>query len=655
MTDNLSRWLPGWHSTDILVSSLSLLASYVLFRRTSRVTNDKDDRESESPAYILPSYIHHARMLPKESTHVFRYPTLYFTFSLSALETGRCNRGWNDRLFHWNGPSKKRAVTALEANDYLSQCDEKSWLRKVQKELQSRGYLESDTLLEDKYETWAVTMPNFLGLHGINPLTVYYIYHKEASSGQRAGLWLCLLEVHNTFSERHLYVLPAGVGEDRMDGHDKDWELLDNSSPTSSPPTPPSGDGLSWPVSSRRQHYDHQWTFPRSFHVSPFNDRSGFYRLYLRDLWQPGESLPTMDIRLLLLTPDEAAQETAAQSRYPPLHKKLLATLSSHDHDSHRRPRPMTSTHLIKALAHQPLDLTLTFARIAFQAAKLHYGKRLNVFGKPDVTARGAYRAANGASAAATSQQPFDGIGWPISTNATQLEREERQQIRANSEETPPVNGSLHCSSATSAQLYFYEWFREMASQSPSISVKLVQVDGTTEVLPSQSTTETDSSSSTLVIYLLSHAFFADLALYGSPPRAFLLGSRVGRRWGVNDAALFHRFFAELPRVVERQPSRALQWTQSARAKHAQWACSLVSEQDSDPTVPDDLSALDDVPTERLQTWTFYSHVLSIHCVALLEYKVFGWTRAKYVEGHEPWLEYKRGVELLRAEEEKRG
>lgn len=646
-------------------------------------------------------------MLPKDSTHVFKYPTLYFTFSLSALESGSCDLGWNGRLFRWNGSSSgasgnksKKAITALQASDYLSlshspssdnQPSQPSWSAKLQAELHHRGYLSEVQDLQRDFETWVVTMPSFLGLHGINPLTVYFVYRRDSEGIRDRGrdrkkrLWLCLLEVHNTFSERHLYLLPIGIGEDRVvsdcegegEGGGKgsespsttDWEDLgddEGARPTSS------GDGLSWPVSSRRQGYNYQWTFPRSFHVSPFNDRSGYYRLYLKDLWQDGEgcSLPTMDIRLLLLTPTPVAEPAEQHLThphphlYPQLEKKLLATLSSHPHNSTQQPRPLTSPNLVKALIKQPFDLTLTFARIAYQAAKLHYGKRLDVFGKPDLSVatrqqqqqqRGEH--AKGQSTRGATATAFDGIGWPTSTNATQIELQQQQPERTGSSQDSfspshshsplPRNGSLYWSQPSAAQAYFREWFLEIAQQSPRISVKLVYSNGQVDHVASQK--QSSNADATLVIYLLSHAFFADLALYGSPSLAFLMGSRVGRRWGINDLTLWDEFFTQLPRVTS-EPQMRTQWIESLRTRHFNWAQSFVAKDNVVPIAESDTGTLDSIPSTRIATWTFYIHLASLHYAAVIEYTLFKWVRARYVQGDEPWLEWSRAVELTLVE-----
>jgi DUF1365 family protein len=68
-----------------------------------------------------------------------------------------------------------------------------------------------------------LTMPRYFG-YSFNPLTMYYIYDKD--------LIAVVLEIHNTFGEKHIYVLP---------------------------------------------HSNKSQSISRRFHVSPFNDRLGTY------------------------------------------------------------------------------------------------------------------------------------------------------------------------------------------------------------------------------------------------------------------------------------------------------------------------------------------------------------------------------------------
>jgi Protein of unknown function (DUF1365) len=105
---------------------------------------------------------------------------------------------------------------------------------------------------------YMLTMPRFLG-YAFNPLTTYYVFDSH--------LIAIVLEVHNTFGEKNIYVAP---------------------------------------YSASKSHA----TIKR-FHVSPFNDREGTYQFKAKT---PEEGI---SIELVLVTPDKRV--------------KFVATLESHD------------------------------------------------------------------------------------------------------------------------------------------------------------------------------------------------------------------------------------------------------------------------------------------------------------------------------------
>lgn len=129
--------------------------------------------------------------------------------------------------------------------------------------------------------------------------------------------------------------------------------------------------------------YDHQWTFHRQFHVSPFNDRSGSYKVsitspshapsstILGDSQAKDHYPPCPIVRIHLHTEDPNAP-----NKIGPL--KLIASL--HPVSS----TPFTSGNWFKSLAHQPFVLLMSLPRILYQAWILHYGRRLDVYARPD-------------------------------------------------------------------------------------------------------------------------------------------------------------------------------------------------------------------------------------------------------------------------------
>lgn len=644
----------------------------------------KDRVLNPRKAFVLPSYIHHARMLPVESGHAFRYPTLYLAVPLGELESGACDVGVQGRLFRWNDTKstsgKKGSLTALEASDYLAapraqddgstESTETSWLRKLDRELRTRGWLTAqETLADSNNEVWAVTMPSFMGFHGINPLTVYYIYRQAFSDvaaprggpAQRGPLWLCLLEVHNTFGERHMYVLATNVGEDEESEAKGSFE--GSATPLAGAPSP-RGDGLSWSVARRRGDYEHQWTFPRSFHVSPFNDRGGYYRLYLKDLWRKNSArhtsptpLPTLDIRLLLMEPTQDT-DASVTSTQPMLRKKLLATLSSFEHGSVKRPQVLTWRGLVAALVRQPFDLVLTFGRIAWEAAKLHFGRpHLDVYHKPEMSlaARDDLTVASVAEEltlkrVSNADTDFNGVGWPPSTNRTQLERLlhlDHGSTKGFMGGVPRKNGSLMWNDATFADREGKARFKELVRRSKT-QVRIISADGSEEdIMPAR---EPETS---LTVYLLAPSFFSDVLLYGHGPLSLLLGSIVGRRWGVSDINAFNTLFeaADDGRDLQQDKvSLARRAVVCIRSRHIRWAeglarpWSMKGRQDIDHSFCTNTSVLDTVFTP---SWRLALAIFGLHAGLAGQELAFRWLRVRYVAGTEPWLEWKRGAVLL--------
>lgn len=279
--------------------------------------------------YILENQITHARLLPAKSAHAFGYFMLSFLVSLDALESRQLDLGYG-WLFSYGGLWGR--LTGIRPRPYLAADANKSIRQKLETLLKDRGCFDDGVALQD---TWMMTMPSYLGFEGINPLTVYFCYK---SDGQP---WLVVLEIHNTFGESHVHVLTVGKDED-----------------------------------SCETGYDHVWTFKRAFHVSPFNDRSGFYTVAVKfPSASPSASSPLSTplpkVRVHLHT-----KSLGSDSR--PGELKLAALL---------RPTstiPLTSTSLISALARAPITLLLSFPRILYHAWILHYRKRLDVYIRPE-------------------------------------------------------------------------------------------------------------------------------------------------------------------------------------------------------------------------------------------------------------------------------
>ncbi|TRM63282.1 hypothetical protein BD626DRAFT_557691 [Schizophyllum amplum] len=292
---------------DIALSLLAV-ASVALFA----YNRPGAPRKPHKCAYVLSNSVTHARLLPVESSHAFTYPTISFFVSLAALEAHELDLGPVGVLFSYG--RVLGTMVGLRAEPYLREGN--AGIRaKLDALLRERGILREDSrAIEDV----------------INPLTIYFVYARDGGM-----LWLTVLEIHNTFGESHVHVLESGVNED-------DATLAPG--------------------------YTHQWTFPRAFHVSPFNSRAGFYTVSVK----APSSCPTV-----LSAPPRPAVRVhlhIPHSSDPtkPGDLKLTALLRATKSDT------LSSSALLRTLARAPFALLLSMARISYQAWILHYAKRLD-------------------------------------------------------------------------------------------------------------------------------------------------------------------------------------------------------------------------------------------------------------------------------------
>jgi hypothetical protein len=124
--------------------------------------------------------------------------------------------------------------------------------------------------------------------------------------------------------------------------------------------------------------YSHAWIFPRTFHVSPFNSRNGFYRLDTVDPF-PANASPDspvqMKVFLRLLTPDKTVKLTAAVGSHPSYPAIPL--------------EPTNIPPILFALARWPAALFFATPRILYHAYILQYIKKLAMFPRPEPRTEG--------------------------------------------------------------------------------------------------------------------------------------------------------------------------------------------------------------------------------------------------------------------------
>ncbi|KAI0744634.1 hypothetical protein C8Q76DRAFT_789134 [Earliella scabrosa] len=566
------------------------------------------DTKGRQGAYILEDQVTHARLLPKPSAHAFSYPTLALLLSLDPLESHKLDlaRGW---LFGYGGTSWR--VTGLRSAAYLlpdvarpvgEGAKRRSIKDKLREVLVQCGH-DAGRL----GEVWMLTMPSYMGYEGINPLTVHYCYeerrddgtHDDDDDGGGSRLAWVVLEIHNTFGEKHVHVLETGVSEDE----------------------------------DRPTGYDHQWTFARDFHVSPFNDRLGHYRVSISAPPAPSSpSLKTSPPRPKIRIHLHAVPSTAAPhaDSNPPSSSqgvgplKLTAVLVA------RRAVPLSPANLLRALARYPLALFLSFARILYHAWILHYVKHLDVFPRPDpkpamrdwatvdaLKTQSAQPATAGDSAEA--KRAYGGIGWQD-------------------------EGVLEAYSRRVAQRFL----RRRASE---VGITVVLVSGDPSV-PREVFAPTSSESSStasgghaqgpasgteeLIIHYAAPRFFTTLIMAPSAGHMLLLG-RTEDLFRVNSELSFSRVFAA---PAEASCTMWTRWNQAVRTSFLpeRFLRSVPLEQGARHPLDDDGGALN-VPV-----------VCMLHAADMLEKRIFSAAKARFVPGLEPWGRWERAALSIRNE-----
>ncbi|KAJ3811527.1 hypothetical protein F5876DRAFT_75720 [Lentinula aff. lateritia] len=287
--------------------------------------------------YILTNAVSHTRFIP--FLYSFKYTTIAVFVEISALEDSKLDTPF---LFGYN--KRWRSLCSLSSDGYLlpsSGIGKMGFRGKVGALLKQGG---CGDVMDGTNEIWMLSMPSYLGFEGINPLTVYLIYSIATPSSvfrseddrESRKLRLVLFEVHNTFGEGHVYFMRPGIEED----------------------------------SSLKRMYDHQWTFPRAFHVSPFNDRKGWYTVSIKlpqfpDANRGIEGNPKPVISIQLREPNVEANQLEM-----PGQTKLIATLRA----TNALPLP-SARNVLFTLVSYPLELFMSMPRILYQAGILHYRK----------------------------------------------------------------------------------------------------------------------------------------------------------------------------------------------------------------------------------------------------------------------------------------
>ncbi|KAG6909169.1 hypothetical protein DXG01_001796 [Tephrocybe rancida] len=507
--------------------------------------------------YILENQVTHARLIPVEASHAFTYPTLAFFVSVDALEGHELDL-WGGWVFGYGG--RWGRLTGLRSNPYFADIAQgggppKTIREKLEDLLTERGYLRTSRKTR-VVDSWMLTMPNYVGFEGINPLTVYFCYQAE-------GLWLVILEIHNTFGETHVHVLEVGHNEDE----------------------------------TRPKGYDHQWTFLREFHVSPFNDRSGFYSVSIKSPSHPptfnhrqGDP-PRPAVRIHLHTSSDTPG-----SRELPGPIKLTALL---------RPTasyPLTTYNLLASLSRAPFTLLLSLPRILAQAWALHYNKRLDVFLRPEPLPplqKSEFAAWDGL-------RRGGGVKW---LSEGFLERYIRNRV---------------------------ETFLQHRVDEAGLQVSFVSADpSVTDFVLTPQGAGYQGRIPHLVISYLSPRIFTIIFTSPSPEHALLLGSDTERIFTVSSREFFITLFTvsnTTPDIIGSSPLQRMR----ARRVPASIPLQASVHHPLDPPL-----------SSRAETLKTGLALRTLFFLERLEHWIFSVAHARVVAGEEPWAAWERAEKVL--------
>lgn len=190
---------------------------------------------------------------------------------------------------------------------------------------------------------YLVTAARFLGYH-FNPVSFWYLYSEDMSL---AGM---ILEVNNTFDERRMYFLTPGKSN------------VDTLEEIEEPQSTANGD-----IPSKASVFKQQW--PKDFHVSPFNSRKGSYSLRASD---PLSASP--EGRILI--------DNTITLRSGKGHGKIVARLLSDGEAAD--PATMSILQKVTFLLSWWWVGFVTFPRIAKEAARLWFQRKLHVWYRPE-------------------------------------------------------------------------------------------------------------------------------------------------------------------------------------------------------------------------------------------------------------------------------
>ncbi|CCU77144.1 unnamed protein product [Blumeria hordei] len=194
---------------------------------------------------FFPCRTTHRRMFPVKHSFAYSYLLAGIPVGLKGSVGGLLSVDEAPQSSWWS----RRSWYVVSGDDYLARGHHPDGLRG-----KLRDYLESQGVDHEQYSyAYLLTAAKFLG-YSSNPVSLWHLYSPQNE------LKALILEVNNTFDERHCYFIQPS-SPSRQVSHSSDQ--------------------------NSRESVRYACMWPKDFYVSTFNDRSGSYSLSTSDPFAP--------------------------------------------------------------------------------------------------------------------------------------------------------------------------------------------------------------------------------------------------------------------------------------------------------------------------------------------------------------------------------
>ncbi|KAI2618149.1 hypothetical protein GGR54DRAFT_606206 [Hypoxylon sp. NC1633] len=315
---------------NLAIGAGTLASLRYVWRRSRKA--DPSTWDGPGRPLLFPCQTTHTRLFPKKHSFSYSYLLVGIPVDWKGVAGGMISNDAHHGVKGWYN---------IDPADYLARGDGQLGLRG-----KLDAYLESQGVDSSRYPfAYLATAARFLGYH-FNPVSFWYLYSAQKS------LAAIILEVNNTFDERRMYYLT--IDDDTTES----IQRLDN-------------DGSADNTQARQaeQSKPLRQTWPKDFHVSPFNSRKGAYSLTAYD-----PLFPNMEGRCPINSTINLISSKG--------HAKLVARIFS-DGDA-IDPVEMTLLQKFKFLASWWWVGFVTFPRIVKEAGLLFFKRKLHVWYRPE-------------------------------------------------------------------------------------------------------------------------------------------------------------------------------------------------------------------------------------------------------------------------------